>query len=93
MQKDQLLEKRMIFHKYLPDSLVKDVLNELTQEEDRELSELRAKLEADKKAKMAEMLAAQRKMEEELRAQMESLKKLEEIDLDELKKEEALKKM
>lgn len=39
------------------------------------------------------MLAAQRKMEEELRAQMEALKQLEEIDLEELKKEEALKKM
>lgn len=58
LQKDQLLEKRMIFHKYLPDSLVKDILNELTQEEERELADLREKLEADKKAKMEELLAA-----------------------------------
>lgn len=48
----------MIFHKYLPDSLVKDILNELTQEEERELADLREKLEADKKAKMEELLAA-----------------------------------
>lgn len=88
LQNKQLQEKNNIFQKYLPDSLVGDMVNELNEQEKKDMEELKKSLEAANKKKIDEMEAKEREINERLNQDKEYIKKLAE-DHKELAEKEA----
>jgi hypothetical protein len=69
-------EKKIIFEKYLPDSLMKDLFDELSAKEREDMDLYKKELEAVKAAKLAEMEENERRIQAELLEQQSQLQKL-----------------
>lgn len=69
-------EKRTIFEQYLPDSLMKDLFDELSAKEREDMNLYKKELEAVKVAKLAEMEENERVLQAELQEQQSKMNKL-----------------
>jgi hypothetical protein len=69
-------EKKKIFEQYLPDSLMKDLFEELGTKEREQMNLYQKELEAVKKAKLREMEEDERILKAELANQQSILNKL-----------------
>ena len=76
LQNRQLEEKNDIFQRYLPNSLVGDMVNELNEQEKKDIEELKKSLESANKKKLEEMEAKEKELNDNLNADKEYLRKL-----------------
>lgn len=76
MSEMHIEEKRKIFEQYLPDSLMKDLFEELATKEKEGLDLYKKELEALKAQKLEQMQEEERKLQAELAEQQSKLNKL-----------------
>lgn len=76
MSEMHMAEKRKIFDTYLPDSLMKDMYEQLAKKEQEDMELYKRELEEKKKQKLNEMKEDERKLQEELAEQQSKLNKL-----------------
>lgn len=80
LKQRQLAEKQRAFTNFLPESTLKQLMLQLSAEEEAELKKFREEMEAEKLRKMAELDEKRRKVLEEMEAQRRRLEKLERIN-------------
>lgn len=79
LKQNQLEERKEIFDKHLPEGASKDLLNDLAEEEERELELFRKELEAEKKAKIADLERQKHLIEQQMLEQKQRISKMEQF--------------
>lgn len=87
LQKHQLEEKQEIFHKYLPNTLVGDMVAEFNDQEKKDIAELKASLEEANKKRITEMEKQEKELEEALLLHKAELANLSEAEKDIINKQ------